>query len=151
MAAYNIQLRSPKDWRLWYRYILFVAASYEVLNFVDIERPENFYELEGPPRPERPKEINEMTKFKWDVDVFKWEVSFAKYRRQIKGVSKVNMLIWETVALSELKQVRDEDFLDIKRLIRSLKSRLCPTTSYRQHAPQVIHLNPRKPPKNQGI
>ncbi|KKZ63922.1 hypothetical protein EMCG_01780 [[Emmonsia] crescens] len=146
----TVRLSRPCDWKLWYQHTLGEAANNKVLDFIDLNKPDLFTELEAPKEPQDPQEATIQTMLEYDMDFTQWIIEDAQYEMLHDGISRIRSLIWRTVDANELVRVPNE-VLDVKEIIRSLKDRLCPTISEYQSDVRTRYQTLCRAPKRRGI
>ncbi|PGH29457.1 hypothetical protein GX50_07792 [[Emmonsia] crescens] len=146
----TIHLSTPGDWRLWYKYILGEAMSNDVLDFIDLKKPQLFSELEPPKRPKRPETPTLESRALYDVDMTDWKADKDDYNLLKAGMAKIRSTIWRTVDANELRHIRNENE-DVKEILNALRIRLCPTTSDYQSDVRSRYYALCKAPKGRSI
>ncbi|OJD12188.1 hypothetical protein AJ78_07179 [Emergomyces pasteurianus Ep9510] len=153
MDAKVVQLSSPKDWKLWYAYILHEAGYFRILYFVDVEKPDRIRGLEKPKMPEITRFTPE-AKIKWEIEMTLWKVKMAEYEKVIKGAGKISGLILRTVSLYEMQHCPIGPEVDIKGIIRALEDHLSPTVSSppARHTPDIYEpMRSSEEPRNREM
>ncbi|PGH28414.1 hypothetical protein GX50_08849 [[Emmonsia] crescens] len=146
----TVRLSIPWDWKLWYKHVLGEAANNKVSDFIDLNKPDLFTELEAPRAPQHPQETTIQTKLEYDMNIAEWKIEHAQYEKLNDGISRIRSLIWRTVDDSELVHVRSE-VNDVKEIIRLLKDRLCPTIREYQSDIRTRYQILCRAPKGRGI
>ncbi|OAT00129.1 uncharacterized protein BDCG_16484 [Blastomyces dermatitidis ER-3] len=150
MSSATVHLSVPGDWKLWYKHMLGYAKDKKVSDFINLDKPDIFSELEEPLEPESPEEATAEAKIAYDIKVTAWKIKYMKYEKMNEGMTKIRDVIWRTVDATELRHVRSEDD-DVKEIIHSLRDCLSPTTADYQDDVRTRYHDLCKAPKNRGI
>ncbi|OAT01425.1 uncharacterized protein BDCG_17077 [Blastomyces dermatitidis ER-3] len=147
MSSATVHLSVPGDWKLWYKHMLGYAKDKKVSDFINLDKPDIFSELEEPLEPECPEEATAEAKIAYDIKVTAWKIKYMKYEKMNEGMTKIRDVIWRTVDATELQHVRSEND-DVKEIIHSLRDRLSPTTADYQDDVRTRYHDLCKAPKN---
>ncbi|KMW67355.1 hypothetical protein BDDG_12071 [Blastomyces dermatitidis ATCC 18188] len=128
MTSATVHLSVPGDWKLWYTHMLGYAKDKKVSDFINLDKPDIFSELEEPLEPECPEEATAEAKIAYDIKVTAWKIKYMKYEKMNEGMMKIRDIIWRTVDATELRHVCSEND-DVKEIIRLLRDRLSPMTA----------------------
>ncbi|OJD15712.1 hypothetical protein AJ78_04047 [Emergomyces pasteurianus Ep9510] len=122
-----LQLPSPKDWKLWYAFMLQQAIYAEVVDFVDIKKPDRAMDVQKPQMPELP-ELTQEGKFEWDAKLKIWKIKLVEFEKMKKRMEKIGGLIWNTVSLEDM-QCPTGFYVDVKDVLKALEARFSPSIS----------------------
>ncbi|EQL38581.1 hypothetical protein BDFG_00152 [Blastomyces dermatitidis ATCC 26199] len=103
MTSATVHLSVPVDWKLWYRHMLGYAKDKKVSDFINLDKPDIFSELEEPLEPECPEEATAEAKIAYDIKVTVWKIKYMKYEKMNEGMTKIRDVIWRTVDATELQ------------------------------------------------
>ncbi|OJD24945.1 hypothetical protein ACJ73_03692 [Blastomyces percursus] len=81
VSTATVHLSVPGDWKLWYKHVQGYAMSYKVSDFVDLDKPDMFSELEPPLEPECPEDATEEAEGSYNMKFSQWKSRDAKYKK----------------------------------------------------------------------
>ncbi|OAT01848.1 uncharacterized protein BDCG_17255 [Blastomyces dermatitidis ER-3] len=81
MSSATVHLSVPEDWKLWYKHMLGYAKDKKVSDFINLDKPDIFSELEEPLEPECPEEATAEAKIAYDIKVTAWKIKYMKYEK----------------------------------------------------------------------
>ncbi|KMW67815.1 hypothetical protein BDDG_12347 [Blastomyces dermatitidis ATCC 18188] len=81
MSSVTVHLSVPEDWKLWYKHMLGYAKDKKVSDFINLDKPDIFSELEEPLEPECPEEATAEAKIAYDIKVTAWKIKYMKYEK----------------------------------------------------------------------
>ncbi|KMW68196.1 hypothetical protein BDDG_12644 [Blastomyces dermatitidis ATCC 18188] len=81
MFSVTIHLSISEDWKLWYKHILEYAKNKKVSDFINLDKPDIFSELEEPLEPECLEEATAEVKIVYDIQVTAWKIKYMKYEK----------------------------------------------------------------------
>ncbi|EEQ90347.2 uncharacterized protein BDCG_05467 [Blastomyces dermatitidis ER-3] len=105
MTSATVHLSVPGDWKLWYTHMLGYAKDKKVSDFINLDKPDIFSELEEPLEPECPEEATAEAKIAYDIKVTAWKIKYMKYEKMNEGMMKIRDIIWRTVDATELRHL----------------------------------------------
>ncbi|OAT00557.1 uncharacterized protein BDCG_16676 [Blastomyces dermatitidis ER-3] len=93
MSSATVHLSIPGDWKLWYKHMLEYAKDKKVSDFINLDKPDIFSELEEPLEPECPEEATAEAKIAYDIKVTAWKIKYMKYEKLNEGMTKIQDVI----------------------------------------------------------
>ncbi|OAS99694.1 uncharacterized protein BDCG_01072 [Blastomyces dermatitidis ER-3] len=69
MSRATVHLSIPGDWKLWYKHMLEYAKNKKISDFINLDKPDIFSELEEPLKPECSEEAITETKIVYNIKI----------------------------------------------------------------------------------
>ncbi|KMW66698.1 hypothetical protein BDDG_11676 [Blastomyces dermatitidis ATCC 18188] len=69
MSSATIHLSVSGDWKLWYKHMLEYAKNKKISDFINLDKPDIFSELEEPLKPEYSEETTAEAKIAYDIKI----------------------------------------------------------------------------------
>ncbi|KMW66978.1 hypothetical protein BDDG_11824 [Blastomyces dermatitidis ATCC 18188] len=89
MSSATVHLSVPGDWKLWYKHMLEYAKDKKVSDFINLDKPDIFSELEEPLEPECSEEATAEAKIAYDIKVTVWKIKYMKYEKLNEDMTKI--------------------------------------------------------------
>ncbi|OAT07632.1 hypothetical protein BDBG_16870 [Blastomyces gilchristii SLH14081] len=93
MSSTTVHLSISEDWKLWYKHMQGYAKNKKISDFINLDKPDIFSELEEPLKPEYLEEAITEAKIAYDIKVTAWKIKYMKYEKLNEGMTKIQDVI----------------------------------------------------------
>ncbi|OAT09122.1 hypothetical protein BDBG_17158 [Blastomyces gilchristii SLH14081] len=89
MSSATVHLSVSEDWILWYKHMQEYAKNKKVSDFINLDKPDIFSELEEPLKPECSEEATAEVKITYDIKITAWKIKYMKYKKMNEDMTKI--------------------------------------------------------------